>query len=89
MRRLFHSRETGEVKDAQLSEVRVLSILTFQCQKVVRAGNIVVVDEKNPHIRNTRDGTMIKLDANNGAYTLTCGLASMKQVQFSVGKDSD
>ena len=26
-------------------------------QKVVRAGNIVVLDEKNPHIRNTRDGT--------------------------------
>ena len=33
-------------------------------QKVVRAGNVVVLDEKNPHIRNTRDGTVIKLDAN-------------------------
>ena len=32
-------------------------------QKVVRAGNVVVLDEKNPHIRNTRDGTVIKLDA--------------------------
>ena len=30
-------------------------------QKVARAGNIVVLDEKNPHIRNDRDGTMIKL----------------------------
>ena len=30
-------------------------------QKVVRAGNIVVLDEMNPHIRNTRDGTEIKL----------------------------
>ena len=27
-------------------------------QKVVRAGNVVVLDEKNPHIRNTRDGTV-------------------------------
>ena len=39
-------------------------------QKVVRAGNIVVLDEKNPHIRNTRDGTVIKLDVNNGVYTM-------------------
>ena len=38
--------------------------------KVVRAGNIVVLDEKNPHIRNTRDGTVIKLDVNNGVYTM-------------------
>ena len=39
-------------------------------QKVVRAGNIVVLDEKNPHIRNIRDGTVIKLDVHNGVYTL-------------------
>ena len=39
-------------------------------QKVVPAGNIVVVDEKIPHMRNTRDETMIKPDANNGVYTL-------------------
>ena len=39
-------------------------------QKVVRAGNIVVLDERNPHIRNARDGTMIKLDANNGVRTM-------------------
>ena len=38
--------------------------------KVVRAGNIVVLDETNPHIRNTRDGTVIKLDVNNGVYTM-------------------
>ena len=39
-------------------------------QKVVRVGNVVVLDEKNPHIRNTRDGTIIKLDVNNGVYTM-------------------
>ena len=39
-------------------------------QKVVRAGNIVVLDEMNPHIRNIRDGTVIKLDVNNGVYTM-------------------
>ena len=39
-------------------------------QKVVRAGNIVVLDETNPHIRNIRDGTVIKLDVNNGVYMM-------------------
>ena len=29
------------------------SNFSYQMQKVVRAGNIVVLDEKNPHIRNT------------------------------------
>ena len=39
-------------------------------QKVVQAGNTVVLDGKNLHIRNTRDGLVIKLDANNGVYTI-------------------
>ena len=39
-------------------------------QKVARAGNIVVLDEKNPHSRIFRDGTVIKLDVNNGVYTM-------------------
>ena len=39
-------------------------------QEVVRAGNIVVLHEKNPHIRNTRDGKVIKLDVSNGVYTM-------------------
>ena len=43
---------------------------SFPCKKVVRAGNDVVLDEKNPYIRNTRDGTVIKLDVNNGVYTM-------------------
>ena len=30
-------------------------------EKVVQAGNVVVLDEKNPHIRNLRDGTIIKM----------------------------
>ena len=29
-----------------------------------------MLDEKNPHIRNTGDGTVIKLDVNNGVYTM-------------------
>ena len=48
----------------------MLSNPSCQCKKVVRAGNIFVLDEKNPHIRNTRDGTVIKLDVKNGVYTL-------------------
>ena len=39
-------------------------------EKVVRAGNTVVLDEMNPHIRNIREGTVIKLDVNNGVYTM-------------------
>ena len=39
-------------------------------QKVVRAGHIVVLDDKNPHIRNFRGGTMLKLDVNSGVYTM-------------------
>ena len=39
-------------------------------QKVVRAGNTVVLVEKNPHIRNIRDGTVIKLDVSNGVCTM-------------------
>ena len=47
-----------------------LSNLSSQCKKVVRAGNIVVLDEKNPHIRNIPEGTVIKLDVNNSVYTM-------------------
>ena len=39
-------------------------------QKVVRAGNVVVLDDRNPHIRSNRDGAIIKLDVNNGVYTM-------------------
>ena len=39
-------------------------------QKVVQAGNNVVLDDKNQHIRNIRDGTVIKLDVNTGVYTM-------------------
>ena len=38
--------------------------------KVVQAGNVVVLDEKSPRIRNNRDGTVIKLDVNSGVYTM-------------------
>ena len=58
-------------------------------QKVVRTGHIVVLEEKNPHIRNTQDRTVIKLDVNSGVYTRTCGFASMKPVHFSAGRDSE
>ena len=39
-------------------------------RKVVHAGNVVMLDEKNLHIRNNRDGTVIKPDVNNGVYTM-------------------
>ena len=39
-------------------------------QKVVPTRKLVALDEKNPHLRNTRDGTMIKLDVNNEVCTV-------------------
>ena len=42
----------------------------YHSSPFVQAGNVVVLDEKNPHIRNNRDGTVIKLDVNNGVYTM-------------------
>ena len=43
----------------------------FSMQKVVQAGNMSWCwMVKNPHIRNNRDGTVIKLDVNNGVYTM-------------------
>ena len=39
-------------------------------KKVVRAGTVVVLDESNPHVRNTRDDMIIKLDVNGGVYTM-------------------
>ena len=54
-------------------------------QKVVRAGNTVVLDEKNPHFRNIRDGTVIKLDVSNGVYTMDMWIC----LRFSAGRDSE
>ena len=50
---------------------RIASVVKplISVRKVVQAGNVVALDEKNPHIRNTRDDTTIKLDLNSGAYT--------------------
>ena len=39
-------------------------------RKVVQAGNVVVLDERKPHVRNNRDGTVVKLDVNNGVCTM-------------------
>ena len=36
----------------------------------MQAGNVVVLDGKNLHIRHNRDGTVIKLDVNSGVYTM-------------------
>ena len=59
-------------------------------RKDVQAGNVVVLDEKNPHIRNNRDGTVIKLWCEQlGVHPWTCGCVSVRLVRFSVGKDTE
>ena len=62
--RCIKIRSANAVKPPNLSE------------KVVQAGNAVVLVYMNPHIRNNQDGTVIKLDL-------------MKLVQFPAGKDSE
>ena len=39
-------------------------------EKGCASWHVVVLYEKNPHIRKNRDGTVIKLDVNNGVYTM-------------------
>ena len=68
--REFHSRQTRAFQRCiTFRSANVVKPL-ISMQKVVQAGNTVVLEEKNPHIRNTRDGTVIKLDVNNGVYTM-------------------
>ena len=59
-------------------------------RKVVQAGNVVVLDEKNLHIRNNRDSTVVKLHVNNVVSTMDMWFVSTKLVlvRFSAGKDS-
>ena len=47
------------------SRCRSVVRLVISMEIVVRAENIVGLDAKNPHIRNTRHGTVSKLDVNN------------------------
>ena len=61
-------RENSEMHNVQECECYQASHLN--AKKVVWAGNFVVLDEKNSHIRNSRNGTTINLDANNGVYTM-------------------
>ena len=36
----------------------------------MQVGSVVVLDEKNPHIRSDRDGTVIVLEVNSGVCTM-------------------
>ena len=66
-------RRTSHIQD-QRGNSEVHNIQQFQCCQTPcfksKLGNIVVLDEQKPHIRKIRDGTVIKLDVNNGVYTM-------------------
>ena len=68
-RRIPFKTNEGVQRCITLRSAHVVKPL-ISMQKVVQAGNTVVLDTKNPHIRNTRDGSVIKLEANNGVYTM-------------------
>ena len=46
------------------------SPITVESQNPNSEEIVVVLDEKNPNIRNSRDGTMINLEVNNGVHTM-------------------
>ena len=52
----------------KFGSANVLKLL-ISMRRVVGAGNVVVLDAKNPHVRHTGDGTVIKLCVNNGVCT--------------------
>ena len=70
VQRKFHSRQNeGMRRCITFRSARVVKPL-ISMHNVVRVGNVVVLDEMNPHIPKFRDGTTIKLDANKGVYTM-------------------
>ena len=42
----------------------------FNAEKLCEPGTYLRWSKKSPHIRNIRDGTMIKLHVNSGVYTM-------------------
>ena len=52
--------------------------LLISMRNIVQAGSVVVLDEKNPHIRNVRDGS-------TGCIPWTCGYVLMNSARFSTG----
>ena len=65
------------------SGARVLSNLSFRCRRWFEPETLVVVlDEKNPHIQNIRDGSTIKLDVNDGVYTIDVWICTDETGRF-------
>ena len=73
-RQPYHSSPLKECTGACISGGASVVKPLISMRKVVRAGNVVVLDENNPHIRNNRYGTVVILDVNNGVYTGDVGV---------------
>ena len=73
-------KELGDKTIPFKSAEGVHRCIKFRCASVVKPFDLNekghakwqcrVFDEKNQHIRNNQDGTVIKLDVNNGVYTM-------------------
>ena len=57
-------------------------------RKVVQAGNVVVLGEKNPHIRKIETAQSSSWMSTTECRPWTCGCVFMRLVRFSAGKDS-
>ena len=69
----FVAANGEQIKDLGENVVKHL----VSMHKVFRAGSTVVSDAKNPHIRNTRDGTVIKLDV--GSWSASSMASNIKK----------
>ena len=59
-------------------------------RRVVQAGNVLVLDEQNPHIRKQSRWHRPQAGREQrGCTPWTCGCVSMKLVRFAPGKDSE
>ena len=65
-----NTRDLGEQTIPFRSVEGVHRCKKFRSSSAVKPLISMVLDEMNPNIRNNRDGTDMKLDVNNGVYTM-------------------
>ena len=66
----------------------MLSNLSFKCKKWSEPETLLCWMKRLRTFETFETGTMIKLDVNNGVYTMDMWICVDQEVQFSAGKDS-
>ena len=63
-------KDVGEKNIPLTTNEGIHRCITFRNASVVKPFILSELDEKNPHIRNIRDGAVIRLDVNNGVCAM-------------------